>query len=513
MTNNSELEELSAEIFHISADNQNFDYGLNTELLTKSDRLLFIDPTVADYQILIDNLSQPAEVVILDAELDGITQITDSLSNYDDLDAVHIVSHGDAGKLFLGSTVLERDTLSEYADELGSWGDSLTETGDILLYGCDVASNLAGVEFVKDLSQYTNADILASDDLTGSSELGGDWYLEYATGEIEAEIIFDAEVWEAYEYVFDYIYIPPVNSNGSYFNDKTFTNVITLPGVDNNFRDPFRVDFYRVINAPDLRDLNVSEPNFLDIDSSFFETDFRLNYTPINSGVIDNFDDNPDLSIIDFPQTENQPFILNFGNFRLTPGASYDYDDPFINHLVFPFDASFLNFNAVNFEFTSISANEFGTIDSAHDSITFKFDAGTFDFSSLTDESSLSFELSKRNFDRYDIQYDNIVRISDNFLFDATAVTFRSDSITFDYKPDTFYFNPGLFAANANLYEYKLSTADFNAGVSFEQFNASDYRALDYAFEGDELFDSNHYLNQGVTPNGMNLFTDYVENG
>ncbi len=49
MTNNSELEELSAEIFHISADNQNFDYGLNTELFNKSDRLLLIDREVHNY--------------------------------------------------------------------------------------------------------------------------------------------------------------------------------------------------------------------------------------------------------------------------------------------------------------------------------------------------------------------------------------------------------------------------------------------------------------------------------
>ncbi|MDJ0592306.1 MAG: DUF4347 domain-containing protein [Pleurocapsa sp. MO_226.B13] len=505
MTNNSELEELSAEIFHISADNQNFDYGLNTELLTKSDRLLFIDPTVADYQTLIDNLSQPAEVVILDAELDGIAQITDSLSNYDDLDAVHIVSHGDVGKLFLGSTVLERDTLSEYADELGSWGDSLTEAGDILLYGCDVASNLAGVEFVKDLSQYTNADILASDDLTGSSELDGDWYLEYATGEIEAEIIFDNLVFEIYDNIFNEF---PVFDNGTYFED--LTDVITLPGSSTR-NSPSLIKIDKFFDSPDL--VEFAPINF---GTEFSGSDFRVDYVPINLNFT-NPPNDPDVSIIDFPQAENQPFSLNFGqgNYNLPYYVpdDYDYEEPITNNLIFNFDASSLNFNAVNFEFTSISANEFGTIDSAHDSITFKFDAGTLDFSSLTDRSSLSFELNPGSFDFYDIQYDNIVRISDNFLFDATAVTFRSDSITFDYKPDTFYFNPGLFAANANLYEYKLSAADFNAGVSFEQFNASDYRALDYAFEGDELFDSNHYLNQGVTPNGMNLFTDYVENG
>ncbi|MEO1006530.1 MAG: hypothetical protein AAFW67_11925, partial [Cyanobacteria bacterium J06638_38] len=213
---------------------------------------------------------------------------------------------------------------------------------------------------------------------------------------------------------------------------------------------------------------------------------------------------------------ENQPFSLNFanGNFSIIQSnRNYNYDKPDINNLIFPFDASSLNFNATNFEFTSVSLNEFGTIESNDNSITFKFDEGTFDFSSLTSRSSLAFEFDPRNADFYDLEYNNLVRIDENFSFDAAAVTFRSDSVTFDFRPSTLNFDPSAFAANANLYDYKLNGADFAAGVSFEQFNASDYRALDYAFAGDELFNSQYYTNQGGTPSGMNPFADYIENG
>ena len=150
--------------------------------------------------------------------------------------------------------------------------------------------------------------------------------------------------------------------------------------------------------------------------------------------------------MVDFSQAENQPFSLNFtnGNFSWLENApDYNYDKPKINSLVFPFDASSLNFNPSNFEFTSISLNEFNTFNSGDDSITFKFAAGTFDFSSLTSRSSLPFQFTSNVAEFYEVEYNNIVRLGDNVTFDATGVTFRSDSITFDYQPRTLSFNPG----------------------------------------------------------------------
>lgn len=90
----------------------------NNQILIQSEQILFIDSTVEDYQSLIDNLAEPTEVVILDSERDGLIQITDSLSQYNSWDAVHIVSHGDVGQLFLGNTELNQNTLPEYADIL-----------------------------------------------------------------------------------------------------------------------------------------------------------------------------------------------------------------------------------------------------------------------------------------------------------------------------------------------------------------------------------------------------------
>jgi len=62
----------------------------------------------------------------------------------------------------------------------------LTDSGDILLYGCDVAQGEIGQAFIEQLAQLTGADVAASTDLTGAAALGGDWVLEAQAGVVEA---------------------------------------------------------------------------------------------------------------------------------------------------------------------------------------------------------------------------------------------------------------------------------------------------------------------------------------
>ncbi|MEM8723512.1 MAG: DUF4347 domain-containing protein [Cyanobacteria bacterium P01_G01_bin.39] len=184
-TNNIELENLSQDLFNTAStplENNSYDlaagFTLNNQAASSIEQLLFIDSKVAEYQTLINNLTELTEVIILDEQRDGILQITESLQEYDNLAAIHIASHGDVGQLSLGNSKLNQDNLNYYRDSLISWSGSMTGNADILLYGCNVAGDPTGREFVESLSQYTQADILASTDLTGSADLGGDWDLE-----------------------------------------------------------------------------------------------------------------------------------------------------------------------------------------------------------------------------------------------------------------------------------------------------------------------------------------------
>ena len=159
--------------------------------------VVFIDTQVQGYeQFLSDIQEQNAagdenrtlHVVMLDAEQDGIQQISDYLKGQHNLDAVHIISHGTDGSVQLGNTNLNLASLTQNAAQIEAWGNALSSDADILLYGCDVAQQADGRSLADALARVTGADVAASDNLTGSAGQGGDWVLEYNTGVIQAQV-------------------------------------------------------------------------------------------------------------------------------------------------------------------------------------------------------------------------------------------------------------------------------------------------------------------------------------
>ncbi|NJR40936.1 MAG: DUF4347 domain-containing protein [Leptolyngbyaceae cyanobacterium CSU_1_4] len=163
--------------------------------------LVFIDVAVADYQSLIDGLAPGSEAIVLDPAQDGVEQITAALAGRSDIQSVHLVSHGSSGRLQLGAATLNGESIDRYQAQLQEWRSALTEDADILIYGCDVAGDDAGQAFVRSLSQITGADVAASNDLTGSSQLGGDWDLEIQTGDIESAAAFRLDAMQSYQAV------------------------------------------------------------------------------------------------------------------------------------------------------------------------------------------------------------------------------------------------------------------------------------------------------------------------
>ncbi len=151
-------------------------------------QIIFIDSAV-DASFPLENAGLPGvAVIVLDTGRDGIRQITDILSGYSNLSAIHIISHGAPGQVTLGAATLSPSSLNGYANDLTAWGASLAEEGDILLYGCSIAAGQEGETLIRGLAGLTVADVAASDDPTGPADLGGDWVLETATGPIEASL-------------------------------------------------------------------------------------------------------------------------------------------------------------------------------------------------------------------------------------------------------------------------------------------------------------------------------------
>ena len=163
--------------------------------------VVFLDSRVEDAELLKTGLAPDASVVELSADRDGIEQISEALSALSNVSSVHIVSHGGSGSLLLGDAWLDSSDLQDYTDELSSWQESLSSEADILFYGCDLAAD--DISFLETVGAITGADVAASDDLTGSSLLGGDWQLEASIGEIDTDVAFSDDVASQYGSTFE----------------------------------------------------------------------------------------------------------------------------------------------------------------------------------------------------------------------------------------------------------------------------------------------------------------------
>ncbi|WP_141317248.1 Ig-like domain-containing protein, partial [Halomonas halmophila] len=149
--------------------------------------IYFIDGGVDQRDNLMAEVPDGAEVVVLDSESDGVEQIQTALQGRSDLDAIHLLSHGDTGQVQLGNTTLDAESINgEHAQALTAIGASLADTGDILVYGCDFGQDESTLTA---LSSATGADVAASTDDTGHADLGGDWELESRVGNIETPAV------------------------------------------------------------------------------------------------------------------------------------------------------------------------------------------------------------------------------------------------------------------------------------------------------------------------------------
>ena len=230
--------------------------------LENNSDILVVDSSIDNYQSLISGIDH-AEIILLEPSKNGIEQITEALTIYSEVDSIQIISHGQVGSLQLGSTNLNADNLDSYAEDFAAWSESLTVNGDIILYGCSVGTGSIGLEFINELSQLTNADIAASNDLTGNSQLGGDWDLEVITGDIEADLAIDLDTRNIYDSVLETIID---------FDDFSDTSQLTFNGNATQVSNALR------LTSAERRQIGSSffnQPLAVDNNTSF-ETQFQF---------------------------------------------------------------------------------------------------------------------------------------------------------------------------------------------------------------------------------------------
>jgi hypothetical protein len=148
--------------------------------------LIVVDGSLENLQSLLDNISRIAPdktLLVLDPVNSEAEQLTSFLQEHSgQFDAIHVLSHGGPGWISLKDQVLSLDSLEQNAALWNSVKTGLTETGDLLLYGCNVTNDANGQTQINALATFTGADIAASTDLTGSD---GNWVLETMSGSVE----------------------------------------------------------------------------------------------------------------------------------------------------------------------------------------------------------------------------------------------------------------------------------------------------------------------------------------
>ena len=148
----------------------------------------FFAADVPDMQTLIDGLRPGVAYHVLSPDGDGLAEIATHLAGYRDLDALHIVSHGAPGKVFLGGTILSEHTLpTPYAPALRG---ALAGAGHLMLYGCEVAKGAHGRNFIVRLESTLGRTVAASKTPTGAAEKVGDWALQTITGAVTSQALF-----------------------------------------------------------------------------------------------------------------------------------------------------------------------------------------------------------------------------------------------------------------------------------------------------------------------------------
>ncbi len=176
--------------------------------------IAFIDPSVPDYETLVNDILPSTAVVILKPQADAIAQITKTLAQYHNIQSVNIISHGRAGELDFSSSKLNLSSLSNYTGQLQAWQKDLAPDADILLYGCNIAATKPGQSLVQALANLTKTNVAASTDVTGGQVVGGNWNLEYSTGPIQPLGIFNPSV-AGYKHRLDTLIVTNTNDSGT----------------------------------------------------------------------------------------------------------------------------------------------------------------------------------------------------------------------------------------------------------------------------------------------------------
>ncbi|HKQ36212.1 MAG TPA: DUF4347 domain-containing protein, partial [Nitrospiraceae bacterium] len=216
-----------------NGDQALFDALVAYDTSTARQEILFLSPSVLDYQKLLDGISPNVEVHILDATRDGVAQMAEILAGRTGIDAIHLIGDGTEAEMHLGASFLTQESIgTQYAEQFQQISRSLSADADLLIYGCDFGRGEAGQAAIQTLARLTGADVAASTDRTGHVSEFADWHLEATTGLIETSVVIGASTQADWEHALATFTVTNVNNTGAGSLRQAITDANTAAGTD-----------------------------------------------------------------------------------------------------------------------------------------------------------------------------------------------------------------------------------------------------------------------------------------
>ena len=263
--------------------------------LSSTTELVFVNDNVRDVEKLVDDIKtsdgfgRSFEVITLDSTHNGLKQITETLQYHTNLDAIHFITHGSDGRIGLGNDWLDTNSLRANSDDVVLWGNSLTDKGDILFYGCNIAADSEGENLLNSIAELTGADVAASEDMTGHSDRDADWDLEYTAGTVDSKTPLSSELIDDWDNTLATYVVTNTNDSGAgslrqAISDANATNGVNDTIVFNIAANDLRHYYYQndfIAGSVGIIGITTeaNDLNIFDIDPDFAKSWYSIQLT------------------------------------------------------------------------------------------------------------------------------------------------------------------------------------------------------------------------------------------
>lgn len=176
---------MRSDAMRMSVDRKD-DVGENARLSPV--HLVIVDARVPDLTRLIEALPIHTKVVVLPHNKDALSQLHRVLSiDYNSIvhlrpiAGLHLVGHGQPGRLLLGRGWLDASSIEQHFDEWYALTQMLEDDAQCWVYGCHTGQGVAGHAFINALADALCVHVHAASHPIGACERGGRWQFDRST--------------------------------------------------------------------------------------------------------------------------------------------------------------------------------------------------------------------------------------------------------------------------------------------------------------------------------------------